>query len=218
MALTAQQTWQTWQGTPYEDGMKKHISFTPGFSDSESGTITPDTYTWNDGGETGFTDYVRQQELFKTQQAGLNPAKQGLMVNYADFKDDPAKITSELTRAQYDQYLQLFAPVEQQMYDKTTLRNPGLVNSEISKATGAGGYINRALDSAAGQQQRSFARYGLTPNAAQQQSIDRNQALTRSTAAVDAANRIRQRLGERDEQIMIGATPSSGRSMLPAGQ
>lgn len=148
------------------------------------------------------------------------PAAQatGLTVDYGAFKDDPAKIIGKLTRAQYDQYLQLFAPVEQQMYDKTTLRNPGLVNSEISKATGAGGYVNRALDSAAGQQQRSFARYGLTPNAAQQQSIDRNQALTRSTATVDAANRIRQRLGERDEQIMIGATPSSGRSMLPAGQ
>lgn len=207
MALTAQQAWMTWQGTPYEAELQKYSTYNPPSPDGLS-----ESWGWNDAAsESAFQQYVRNQEQFRILQSE-NPSSAGLLVNYNDFKDDPAKVTGQLLRSQYDDYLSRFAPIEQQMYDMTTYRNPGLVNQEIDKAIGDNGYVNVGLENAAGQQQRGFARYGLTPNAAQRTAIDRTNALTGSTARVNAANTIRRNLAARNDLIMIGATPNSGRS------
>lgn len=240
MALTADQAYATWKGTPYEAELLKNMKQQRNYDYDEYGYGQPQqSYVWNskDSMQT-FSDYVRGQEQFKLMQDGLSgTGNKDLLIDYSKFKDDPYKTTAALTRAQYDQYIQDFAPLEQRMYDMTTLRNPMNVSTEIEKAIGQGtqastttnkagqeihtpsvgrGYVQKALDNANAQTERSFARYGMTPNQAQGSLLERQQALTRGATTVDAANQIRNRLMDRDDLIMAGATPNSGRAYLPA--
>lgn len=238
MSLTADQAYNLWKGTPYESQLMKHITYQPGDYMGDGYEQAPGGYAWNADGwydanagisnsQNNFMSYVRGNEQFKSLQAA-NPAASGL-INYTEFKDDPYKITAKLTRAQYDQYMQDFAPLEQRMYQQTTYRDPGMVDRMIGDAIRPSsgstsqttnqnkGYVLTALDSANQQTARSFARYGLSLNAAQQQALERQQGLTRSLAVTDAANQIRRRLADRNDMIMAGATPNSGRAYLPAG-
>jgi hypothetical protein len=211
MALTAEQAYFTWQGSPYQQDLARYITVTPGYADSE-GEGAPATYQWNGAtGEADFLGYLQNQQNMQAM-AAKNPDGASMLVDYEKFKDDPSAVTAQLLRRQYDDYLSRFAPVEQTMYDLTTYRNPGLVGQEIQKAIGTDGYVSRGLNSMADQQQRSAARLGLSLTAEQRAALDTGNNLARSTAAVDAANNIRRSLAARNDQIMIGATPNSGRS------
>lgn len=135
-----------------------------------------------------------------------------MLVNYSQFADDPAKVTAELTRKQWADYQARFVPTENRLMNMTSYMNPSVVSNEINSAIGQGGYVNRAIDNSSAQTQRSFARYGLSPNAAQQTALDRDASLTRSKAVVDAANRIRTNIMDRNQQIATGAVPNAGRA------
>jgi len=91
-------------------------------------------------------------------------------------------------------------------------QNPGIVSDQINAAVGAGGYVSRALDASRGSQDRAFARYGISPNAAQRQALNRQAGLTKSLAMVDSANKIRQKIIDRDQLIATGNIPNAGRS------
>ena len=162
--------------------------------------------------------------------ADENPTSSSMLVDYQKFADDPAKVTGELTRKQWEDYQNRFVPIENRVMNMTSYNSPWLVTREINQAiggkvmdlapggTGTGsatwdsGYVNRALDASRDSQERSFARYGIAPNAQQRQALDRQSALTQSTAVVDAANRIRQRISERNQSIAQGTIPNAGRS------
>lgn len=211
MALTAQQAWMTWQGTPYETDLNKYSTTNSSFDEAGNEQIVRE---WLAGGESGFLDYMRRQQEFAALQQSVAGAggDASMLVNYDDFKDDPAKVTAELTRKQWEDYKARFRPVEDRLMYMTTYNNPELVNQEIASAIGTGGYVHTALNNSASQQQRNFARYGLAPTRAQQTSLDRQNNLSRSTAVVDAANRIRQRITERNQLIATGTIPNAGRS------
>lgn len=71
------------------------------------------------------------------------------------------------------------------------------------------GYVQGAMDRAYEGQQRNFQRFGMAPTERQQAAIDVNDSLKRSTAVVDAANRIRQKISAQNDQIMMGASTAS---------
>jgi hypothetical protein len=214
--LTAQQAYTAWQGTPYETAVNEYINYVPeqeGWQ-GEGGMTggTPASYNWKtEDSATGFQSFLQNQAAFKELSAA-NPETKSLLVDYEALKDDPSKVTANLLRNEYQDYLDRYAPIEQQMYDLTTFRNPGLVQQEIDQAIGADGYVSKALAGGVQQQQRSAARYGLSLNPHQQAAQDRQNNLTAATTKVHAANTIRRGLSERNDQIMLGATPNSGRA------
>lgn len=177
----------------------------------------------------------RQYEWWNKEAApaaaqGANPA---MMIDYKSFEDDPAKVTAEITRKQWDDYQSRFVPFENQLMDMTSYNNPGIVNQEIRAAIGEGnpaqtyrtgrgaifqipatgrGYVHKALDNAESQQKYQFQRYGMAPTDQQQTAIQSQNSLNRSKTVVDAANRIRRNISDRNMQIASGAVPNAGRS------
>lgn len=170
------------------------------------------------------------KEALPAQAQGADPK---MLINYKSFEDDPSKVTAEITRQQWSDYQSRFVPFENQLLGMTSYNNPGIVNQEIGAAIGEGnpaqtyrtgrgaifqrpatgrGYVHKALDNAESQQKYQFQRYGMAPTAQQQTAIQSQNSLNRSKTVVDAANRIRRNISDRNMQIASGAVPNAGRS------
>lgn len=156
-----------------------------------------------------------QKEAAPTAARGADPA---MLINYKQFEKDPATVTAAITRKQWEDYQSRFVPFENQLMGMTSYSNPAIVQQEIRAAIGGTdserptGYVQGALDNAAGQRQRTFQRYGMAPSARQQAAIGSSDTMSRSTAVVDAANRIRRNISSRNAQVASGAVPNAGRS------
>lgn len=134
------------------------------------------------------------------------------LVDYGAFAADPAQVTGALTRAQWADYKNRFMPYENALMGLTSYNNPGIVGMEVDQAIGDHGYVRKATDGAADQFQRNVSRMGLSMTDEQRLAVQRQQQLGTSKSAVDAANMIRRRIAERDQQIAIGAVPNAGRA------
>lgn len=165
---------------------------------------------YRNGNDDRFTtDYLHRQYNWYAQQQRVadTGANSNLMVDVEALKSDPATVTAALIRQQSAEYDSTFKPIEDQLLQMTTFKNPELLNKELSGAignNGTGGYINQTLDSVFSAQGRNSSRYGANMTAEQQDALANSNNLKRSTAVVDAATRIRQKLQERDQQIMMG--------------
>lgn len=109
-----------------------------------------------------------------------------------------------LTQAQYDSWKNTFYPVIEQMLGQSTYANPQIANEQISEAISS---VNSRFNSAEGMRNRYASQYGLDIDPATQAENSRISNVKRSAAVVDAANRIRQSLMERNKQIMEGGIP-----------
>ena len=127
----------------------------------------------------------------------------------SNFAADPTVTVGALTRAQWQDYLARFQPIENQLMDMSTYNNPGLVAEEVGKATES---ASTAMQVAIQNRDMNRARYGLTARAGQQQLEDRQDKITASTATVDAANRTREGLIDRNRMIAVGGIPNAGRA------
>ena len=125
------------------------------------------------------------------------------------FSSDPSTTVGQLTRSQWADYVSRFSPIENQLMGMTTYNSPGLVSSEIAKGVEI---ADNASATATGMRAMNRSQYGLTPRAGQQALEARQDNLTRSTAVVDAANRIRQSLIDRNRAIASGTIPNAGRA------
>jgi len=54
----------------------------------------------------------------------VNPASPNMLVDYKKFKGDPAKVTAELTRKQWEDYQNRFIPIENQVNGAGQLPEP----------------------------------------------------------------------------------------------
>lgn len=118
-------------------------------------------------------------------------------------------IMGKLTRAQWQDYKDRFQPIEAALMNKTIYNNPDLIPQGIAQGAQT---VNAAYDTAAISRQRMMERYGVNQRADEQAAYNRRAGLERSSAIVDSANRIRQRLEDRTREIAIGSTPNAGRA------
>jgi hypothetical protein len=107
-----------------------------------------------------------------------------------------------ITRAQWADYLNRFAPREDALLNMTTYMNPALAQQEISKAKAEAG---QAYDAASRMGDQYMSRYGAALTSGQQASQNRADSLGRSASVVDAANRITQKLIDQNREIALGA-------------
>jgi len=117
---------------------------------------------------------------------------------------------ARLTKAQWADYQKRFVPIEDELINSTTYANPQVLTKAIGQGREA---TNKAFDVAEQTQQRAVGQYGITQDPAQIALRRRMEGLNRSAAVVDAANRIRQRISDRNREITSGAAPSSGIQM-----
>lgn len=125
------------------------------------------------------------------------------------FASDSANTMGALTRAQWADYLARFQPIEDSLMNMTTYNNPGLVAKEVTAATES---ANTAMGVATQNRGLNRAQYGLTATAGQQTAEARQDNLTGAAATVEAANKTRQNLLDRDRLIAVGGIPNAGRA------
>jgi hypothetical protein len=111
----------------------------------------------------------------------------------------PDQILAGVYRDQWADYVTRFFPLENELVD--TYNNPQVHSRIIGEATAK---ASNAFDSARGSYQRSLGRVGMAPDAQVQQETERAFGLGRTLAVVDAKNRTRQALVERDQGMLTG--------------
>jgi len=116
-----------------------------------------------------------------------------------------------LTKAEWSDYQTRYIPIENQLMQQTTYNNPNLAGQEINKAETD---TSHTYDNIANSSAIQLGRYGMSMNSDQQASSDRLNALGKSGAVVDAANNIRLKLTERNQQITSGAAQSFAGSTI----
>lgn len=112
---------------------------------------------------------------------------------------------ADVTRATYEDWRKQYLPIALEMMNQTTYNNPDLVGKEVKSAVGN---VESAFKNAQGLQDRTASRYGISFDDRQRAASDRITGLEKSTAVVDAANRIRQKLADRNKQIAAGGIPA----------
>jgi hypothetical protein len=138
-----------------------------------------------------------------------------MYVDYNALKDDPAKVTGALTRAQWDDYVARFLGSEEKLMGMsiygTSDNGKAMIEKEINDAVGAGGYVSKSLAASRGQSARGMQRFGMAPTVEQKAAVEATTAIDESLAKVDASNRIRESVVDRSNAIATGATPNAGR-------
>ena len=125
------------------------------------------------------------------------------------FAQDPAVATANLTRAQWADYQARFQPIENYLMQQTSYANPSIVSQEVGAGTTD---VNNSYGAMSGVRQRALERTGVQQDAQTLQSEQRQMGVSKSAAVVDSANRIRQNIIERNQQIAIGGIPNAGRA------
>jgi hypothetical protein len=112
-----------------------------------------------------------------------------------------AEMGATLTRAQWNDYLARFQPIENALIASTGYMNPSIYTNQVQEGIRKTG---TAFDAATGMKNTALSRMGLAPTAEQQAYLNKVNNIGRSAAVVDAANTIRQRIADRDRAIMMG--------------
>jgi hypothetical protein len=117
----------------------------------------------------------------------------------------PDDVLAGIYRDQWDDYVKRFFPLENELVD--TYNNPAVHSRIIGAATQK---VATGFDAAEGSYARGMARYGMSPDAQVKAEADRSFNLGRSLATVDAKNRTRQALLERDQGMLAGGMSTGG--------
>lgn len=125
-----------------------------------------------------------------------------------------AKKLAQVTREYWQDWLSRGPDLQDQLIDMTTYWNPGLAGEEVGIGVNR---VNRALDVASVGYRNDLASYGITPTAEQQSVNSRLEALNRSARVVDAANRIRQNLFDRNRAIATGGVATNNSNSIMEG-
>lgn len=109
-----------------------------------------------------------------------------------------------LTRAQWDQYLSDYVPLENLMINYAT--DPNAVSTAVTAARRG---VAQSFDAQQASSQRRLRGLGLTMDSDEQASADRSTALARSLADVGAANLTADRVRERQQTLLGNPAPNT---------
>lgn len=104
---------------------------------------------------------------------------------------------AELYEAEYQDYLNRFFPVQQQLISEVTDQFPGLRQEEITRAQQS---VAKAYANISGQQRRRMGGFGLRQSENFYRDLERSQV----SATVAARNLAAQRADERRMELMSG--------------
>lgn len=130
------------------------------------------------------------------------PQYQTPTLGYTYGKRGAATMSANLTRAQWEEWKTTGAPLEEWLQQQTSYMNPGIVAELSGRALDTSG---RAFMNFANQGLQRVRDMGAPVSAAVDAANQRSIGINKSVAAVDAANRIVQRIKGRDVEIASGA-------------
>lgn len=130
-------------------------------------------------------------------------SRNNLYVNPFRSGDQAAQDTlADLYEAEFEDYLQRFFPVEQDLIQQMTTGFEGLQQEEISRAQEA---VAKQYANVRGQEGRRQAGFGLSLRPETQSDFQRSE----TSALIAARNFARMRAGERRQQVLSGGLGSA---------
>ena len=121
-------------------------------------------------------------------------------------------LLAAVTREMWEDYKKRFFPLEEQLMGMTTYKDPSLMEREVEKGQGR---VEATFGSLWVTAVRRASSYGQSWDAAQYQANLNAHRLDKTAALADAANRIREKIIERDREIATGA--STAEKTYPGG-
>ncbi len=118
---------------------------------------------------------------------------------------EAADIRADLLRQGWEDYVQRFQPVAEDLMALSTWNSPGVATEEVATAKDRAG---KAYGMSAEADQAVRQRYGVSLSADQQAAEDRRNALGMAAAVADAANARRGELFDRNLAIATGVGQS----------
>jgi hypothetical protein len=112
---------------------------------------------------------------------------------------------AQIYRDQWSDYVKRFFPLENELVD--TYNNPAVHGRIIGEATHQAA---SSFGAAQGSYGRTMARFGMSPDAQVAAEADRSFQLGSTLAVVDAKNRTRQALVDRDQGMLAGGMTTGG--------
>jgi len=123
---------------------------------------------------------------------------------------------AQVTLALYNDWEQNFKPFTMDLLSNLTTENPEIVETSVSEAKNL---VGQSFDTAKKNQRTTMSRLGMAPDAQTQASMDRLADLEKTATMAGAANTTRQKLKERDMEIMTTGVPNvAGRSYGMSGE
>ena len=110
-----------------------------------------------------------------------------------------------LTRAQWNEYVSTFVPIENQLIQYAT--NPQVATDAMQEASSD---VNAAFDAQAGATDRRLRGFGVTLGADEQRAQQRATGLSRALADVGAQNMAGDITRQRQQSILGNPAPTGG--------
>ena len=109
---------------------------------------------------------------------------------------------------------QTYYPLEDELANNLTYNNPALLPDAIVKGTDT---VNAAYDTTRSGVLGQFRQYGIDPTERQMAALNRADNLGRTASIVDAANKIRIKMADRDRAIAAGGIGTQASSLKTTG-
>ena len=152
------------------------------------------------GDDNSYTDSV-----LSPGYSQMLPTKNSIGQLNPDAFGSVSDLAAAVSQAQYEEWKNSFLPVAINMNNQTTYNNPGLVQKGITQAVGN---VNQAFDTSLAVKNRMIQQAGITEDPMMGAVNSRVNSVQRSASVVDAANRIRQNLADRNKSILQGGVPN----------
>lgn len=129
-----------------------------------------------------------------------------------DFNGSAEDTLAAIYRAEWQDYLDRFAPYEDKLIDFAS--NPEEVTKAVDKA---GQNVDQGFMTAKGNLDRDRSRYGLNLTGREAASEDRSNAMDKTAAKLAARNSTRLHVQDQQERVMSGGSAVGLREQIGAG-
>jgi hypothetical protein len=107
-----------------------------------------------------------------------------------------------------------FQPVEDELMANMSWNNPDVLNNALS---GTRSIVNSAYDNSRANTLGQFQQYGSAPTERQASALSRANNIGRDASVVDAANKIRVKMADRDRQLAAGGLNTAATQVSSGG-
>lgn len=127
----------------------------------------------------------------------------------------PSSLISSRVLEESQKHLeQTYYPVEDELVNNLSYNNPALLTDALAKGTDT---VNSAYDNTRTGVLGQFRQYGIDPTERQMAALNRADNLGRTASVVDAANKIRIKMADRDRAIAAGGIGTQASSLKATG-
>lgn len=147
----------------------------------------------------GFSNSLREEFSSLYGAEYVSNLDEPIILSKDKSKYSASENMAKIARAEWEDYKKRFVPIENRLISEVSDR------SLYEEAAERGAQnVGLAFDSQLGINERNNQRLGITQTAEQQEQFTRQAGLQRSLAQVEASNRGREAIDERNLNIMAG--------------